>query len=81
MPRPSLPFLLWSLACFGIVPLGAQAPFRVDTGVPVPMRDGVVLRADVFRPGADGRYPVLVHRTPYGRDELPQGSPLVQAAV
>ena len=81
MPRPSLSFLLWSLACLGPVPLGAQAPFRVDTGVPVPMRDGVVLRADVFRPAADGRYPVLVHRTPYGRDELPQGSPLVQAAV
>jgi uncharacterized protein len=79
--RPSLPFLLWSLACFGIVPLGAQAPFRIDTGVPVPMRDGVVLRADVFRPATDGRYPVLLHRTPYGRDELPQGSPLVRAAV
>jgi uncharacterized protein len=81
VPRPSPSFLLWSLACLGPVPLGAQAPFRVDTEVPVPMRDGVVLRADVFRPAADGRYPVLVHRTPYGRDELPQGSPLVQAAV
>src|SRR5262245_13258732 len=79
--RPSLPFLLSALACLGALPLGAQVPFRVDTGVPVPMRDGVVLRADVFRPAGGGRYPVLVHRTPYGRDELPQGSPLVQAAV
>src|SRR4051794_18873777 len=77
----SLAFLLWSLACLGPVSLRAQEPFRVDTGIPVPMRDGVVLRADVFRPAASGRYPVLVHRTPYGRKELPQGTPLVQAAV
>jgi putative CocE/NonD family hydrolase len=65
----------------GLAPLQAQAPFRVDTGVRVPMRDGVVLRADVFRPDAGGRHPVLVYRTPYNRDELPNGSPLVQAAV
>ncbi|MCA9069612.1 MAG: CocE/NonD family hydrolase, partial [Planctomycetaceae bacterium] len=33
--------------------------------VPVPMRDGVVLRANVFRPDRGGPYPVLVMRTPY----------------
>ncbi len=32
------------------------------------MRDGVVLRADVLRPEAAGRYPVLVYRTPYGKE-------------
>ena len=31
------------------------------------MRDGVVLRADVYRPQRDGRFPVLVYRTPYGK--------------
>lgn len=31
-------------------------------------RDGVVLRADVYRPAAAGRYPVLLARTPYGKD-------------
>jgi putative CocE/NonD family hydrolase len=31
------------------------------------MRDRVVLRADVIRPAAAGRFPVLVYRTPYGR--------------
>ncbi len=36
--------------------------------VPVPMRDGVVLRADVLRPVQTGRYPTLVYRTPYGKD-------------
>ena len=31
------------------------------------MRDGVALRADIWRPSSDGRFPVLVYRTPYGR--------------
>jgi uncharacterized protein len=39
---------------------------RHDVDVAVPMRDGVVLRAEVLRPAADGRYPTLVYRTPYG---------------
>ncbi len=32
------------------------------------MRDGVVLRADVLRPRGDGKFPVLVYRTPYGKE-------------
>jgi len=39
----------------------------VERNVPVPMRDGVVLRANVFRPDRGGPYPVLVMRTPYGK--------------
>lgn len=31
------------------------------------MRDGVVLRADIFRPKADGKFPVLLERTPYNK--------------
>ncbi len=43
-----------------------------ERDVAVPMRDGVVLRANVFRPDHDGPgedrlYPVLVVRTPYGK--------------
>ena len=34
----------------------------------VPMRDGVKLATDVFRPDAPGRHPVLVTRGPYGKD-------------
>lgn len=33
----------------------------------VPMRDGVRLAADIYRPAAPGRYPVLVARSPYGK--------------
>jgi putative CocE/NonD family hydrolase len=40
----------------------------VEGNVTVPMRDGVVLRADVYRPADTGRHPVLIMRTPYGKD-------------
>jgi len=43
----------------------------VAKNVAVPMRDGTVLRADVYRP-AEGRHPVLVMRTPYSKD-VPYG--------
>ncbi len=32
------------------------------------MRDGVVLRANVYRPAGEGRYPVLLSRQPYNKD-------------
>jgi putative CocE/NonD family hydrolase len=46
---------------------------RIDYDVPVPMSDGTVLRADVYRPGdkaGHGPWPVLVHRTPYDKRNL-----------
>jgi putative CocE/NonD family hydrolase len=33
----------------------------------IPMRDGVGMQADIWRPADDGRYPVLLQRTPYNR--------------
>jgi len=39
-----------------------------ERNVMVPMRDGVRLAADIFRPDALGRFPVLVTRGPYGKD-------------
>ena len=38
---------------------------QVERNVPVPMRDRTILRADVYRPKAEGRYPVLVERVAY----------------
>ncbi|HYA22670.1 MAG TPA: CocE/NonD family hydrolase [Terriglobales bacterium] len=40
----------------------------VEKDVAIPMRDRVVLRADILRPSEDGRFPVLVYRTPYGKE-------------
>ncbi len=45
----------------------------VERDVAVPMRDGVILRADVYRPDAAGRFPTLVYRTPYEKDGLLEG--------
>ena len=39
----------------------------IDYQVPVPMRDGAVLRADVFRPGDAGRCPVILSHGVYAK--------------
>src|SRR5205814_7175677 len=39
----------------------------VRRGVAAKMRDGVTLRADIYRPKADGEFPVLLVRTPYDK--------------
>ncbi len=39
----------------------------VEKNVPMQTRDGVTLFADVIRPDAPGRFPVLLSRTPYGK--------------
>jgi uncharacterized protein len=62
--------LLFSLLLFAALSLltFAQAPiYTLETDVAVPMRDHVTLRADILRPKQDGRFPVLVYRTPYGK--------------
>jgi uncharacterized protein len=46
-----------------------------DDDVPVPMRDGVNLLADVHRPTEPGRYPVLVAASPYPRQIQDLGAP------
>ena len=42
---------------------------RVEKNVAARMRDGVVLRADVYRPASPGRYPALLQRTPYSKND------------
>jgi putative CocE/NonD family hydrolase len=44
---------------------------RVDNRVPIKMRDGVTLYADVYRPVGDGRHPVVLSRTPYSTERFP----------
>ncbi|HZU76581.1 MAG TPA: CocE/NonD family hydrolase, partial [Dehalococcoidia bacterium] len=44
-----------------------SADIQVQTDVPARMRDGVILRADVYRPAEPGAYPVLLTRTPYDK--------------
>jgi putative CocE/NonD family hydrolase len=49
--------------------------------VVVPMRDGVILRADVWLPKAQGRFPTLVYRTPYGKQFAAKGWTTFDKAV
>ena len=44
------------------------AELTIRRDVPARMRDGVVLRANVYRPAAAGPWPTLLARTPYGKD-------------
>ncbi len=60
--------LVTTTLAFGLSGCGGAGYF-VEKNVPVPMRDGTILRADVRRPKAAGRYPVLIFRTPYDKNE------------
>lgn len=39
-----------------------------EVNVPVEMKDGTVLRANIYRPYGNGPWPVLLTRSPYGKD-------------
>ncbi|MBK9169208.1 MAG: CocE/NonD family hydrolase [Bryobacterales bacterium] len=63
------------LACLSLIvvaaaPAAVRPPTEqivVESNVVVPMRDGIKLYADVYRPARQGKFPVLITRTPYGK--------------
>ncbi|MCA9879952.1 MAG: CocE/NonD family hydrolase, partial [Thermomicrobiales bacterium] len=40
----------------------------VEKDIPVAMRDGTILRTDVYRPAEGGPFPVIMQRTPYNKE-------------
>lgn len=44
-----------------------MAETQIEFDVPAEMGDGTVVRADVYRPGGTGPWPVLLARLPYGK--------------
>ncbi|MEU6760238.1 CocE/NonD family hydrolase [Streptomyces sp. NPDC046685] len=47
----------------------------IEHDVKIPMRDGVLLSADLYLPeGSSGPFPVLIRRTPYGKSGNPGGA-------
>ena len=50
----------------------APADLIKDSDLPVAMRDGIVLRVNVYRPAGDGPFPVIMSAHPYGKDALPK---------
>ena len=63
--RAALVISLLPLLALG-VPRPGEAQASESQPAQIPMRDGVVLRADVLLPSGNGPFPVLVYRTPYG---------------
>lgn len=53
-------------------PIPGYDSLTVERDVPARMRDGTTLYADVYRPSAPGRYPVILFRHPY--DKAPVAS-------
>ncbi len=69
MHRNTISFLLTTtLALLGRAVAADQYAVSFEHNVPVKMRDGVTLRADIYRPKADGQFPVLLERTPYDKN-------------
>src|SRR6267142_449785 len=56
------------------MPQGSRSQYRVlvEKNVPMKTRDGVALRADIYRPDAPGRFPVLLSRLPYNKNLRPR---------
>lgn len=47
--------------------MAARYEMLMERNAAIPMRDGAVLRGDVFRPKAEGKFPVLMTFGPYGK--------------
>lgn len=59
---------------------GGRDEVSTNLGVAVPMRDGIRLSANLFRPEGPGRYPTILVRTPYGKGNAisPSYAPFVE---
>lgn len=51
-----------------VYPMPTDVTVEHDIGVP--MRDGVMLRLNVFRPAGEGQFPVIMSAHPYGKDRV-----------
>src|SRR5271169_1321181 len=69
--RRILHAILMICAVGSLAPHCARAQQTYDViaqnGVPMKTRDGVTLYADIYRPKADGKFPVILMRTPYDK--------------
>lgn len=50
-------------------PSQPQYEITIDYDVEIPLRDGTIVKADVHRPKADGKFPALMEGTPYGKKQ------------
>jgi putative CocE/NonD family hydrolase len=64
----SLLFLVVANLLIGAARAADHYAVAFEPDVAMKTRDGVTLYADIFRPKADGQFPVLLQRTPYGKN-------------
>ena len=66
--RALLCVALCVVAIFSKFSLAVELPtVTIEHDVQVKMRDGVVLHADIYRPNAPGKFPIILTRTPYDK--------------
>jgi len=68
--KKTLCLLAFAVTLLPCIPVNGQtaADVVIERNVAMKTRDGVTLRADIYRPAGDGKYPVLLQRTPYSKD-------------
>ena len=80
-----LRIILMICAAGSLAPYRAQAQQTYEViaqnGVLMKTRDGVTLYADIYRPRADGKFPVILMRTPYDKSVSWAVSPAYQIAA
>src|ERR1700751_1241666 len=63
------------IRALGADPSAPSYSVKIEFGTRVKMRDGVELSVDLYRPDAEGRFPVILSRTPYNKS-TPRGGNL-----
>jgi len=53
----------------------------IEENVAIPMRDGTILRGDLYRPKADGQFPAVINRGPYDKSATLDNTPAVMRGL
>lgn len=67
--RVSLTLMLLTLVPATTVAGQGTCEVIIENNVAMKTRDGVTLRADIYRPKVDGKFPVILSRTPYDKHD------------
>ena len=70
MLKKTLCLLAFAVTLLPCIPINGQtaADIIIERNVAMQTRDGVTLRADIYRPAGDGPFFVLLTRTPYNKE-------------
>jgi uncharacterized protein len=65
----ALAFFSFSIGMLSAADDGVKFEVATRADVKIPMHDGVLLSANIFLPKAEGRFPVILQRSPYGKGD------------